>query len=159
MSQLRPRGLATWSAEQRLWRKVKKSENCWLWTGATLINGYGRIKVDGKTIYVHRLSYELNVGPIPAGQFVCHKCDVRNCVRPDHLFAGSVIDNNRDMWSKGRGIANPVWLLHQRLTDDQRDEMALRYANGESGSSIAKDFGVSNQYAGQIARRRGIHRG
>ena len=158
MSQLRPRGLATWSVEERLLRKVTKSDTCWLWTGSTLINGYGRMRIDGRSVYFHRLSYHIYVGPIPEGHLVCHKCDVRNCVRPDHLFAGSVLDNNRDMWSKGRGKANPVWLLHQRLSDEERDEMIRRYATGESGSSIAKDFGVSDQYAGQLARRRGVHR-
>jgi uncharacterized protein (DUF433 family) len=138
---------------------VLKSDGCWLWTGATGANGYGHLTIDGTRVYVHRFSFALHVRQPLDGEFVCHTCDVRNCVRPDHLFAGSVGDNNRDMWDKGRGVINPVWLISQRLTDEQRDEMVRRYAAGETGSSIAKDFAVTRQYVGQIARRRGVRRG
>ena len=78
---------------------------CWLWTAFTKENGYGqfgRAKHDG--VYAHRFSYELHVGPVPEGLCVLHKCDVRSCVRPDHLFLGTERDNAHDRDTKGRMV-------------------------------------------------------
>lgn len=77
---------------------------CWLWTGATFKTGYGFIvkREDQSKTLAHRWAWELLRGPIPAGMFLCHKCDVRNCVNPDHLFVGTQQDNVNDMWKKGR---------------------------------------------------------
>ena len=93
--------------EQRFWARVQKSGGCWEWTGPKG-NQYGHCRMavrDGKRsrgVQVHRISYELNVGPIPAGLCVCHHCDNPRCVRPDHLFLGTPLDNARDMIAKGR---------------------------------------------------------
>lgn len=92
---------------ERLMAKVSKHwlSGCWLWTGAKTHNGYGRIgrgrELEG-TVLVHRLMWELSFGPVPDGRLVCHKCDVRNCVNPWHLFLGTAKDNTRDMFEKGR---------------------------------------------------------
>lgn len=96
-------------AEERFWQRVDKTETCWLWTGDKYPTGYGRIKVNGKFKSTHRFSYELNVGEIPKGEghhgiCVCHKCDIKSCVRPDHLFLGTMMDNMHDMIRKGRKI-------------------------------------------------------
>ena len=82
--------------------KVNKTDFCWLWTGLLHPKGYGYIKDRGKNIKVHRLAYELYIGPIPEGMLVCHTCDVRNCVNPEHLWLGTNDDNIRDMRLKGR---------------------------------------------------------
>lgn len=91
--------------EDRFWDKVRKGEGCWEWTGA-LTQGYGVINLGtGKGVMrAHRLSYEINVGPV-GGLWVLHKCDNPPCVRPDHLFLGDVQANNQDMLGKGRGWA------------------------------------------------------
>jgi hypothetical protein len=103
-------------AISRFWSKVKKSRGCWIWTGARnskrtksgvlQSNRYGRMIVAKRSIYAHRFSYEINIGAIPKDACVLHKCDEMGCVNPRHLRLGSITDNNRDMWRKGRGKSN-----------------------------------------------------
>jgi hypothetical protein len=88
---------------QRLKMYVSPTDTgCWEWNGGRNSKGYGRIKIDGKRVSVHRVVYELLVGPIPDGMFVCHTCDNPCCCNPDHLFIGTNQDNVNDMVSKGR---------------------------------------------------------
>lgn len=71
--------------EPRLWAKVDKTPTCWLWTGALTRGDYGTISVNGRDRAVHRVAYEILVGPIPDGLQLDHLCGVRRCVNPDHL--------------------------------------------------------------------------
>ena len=90
--------------EERL-IKHSKSEpetGCLLWTGALYTNGYGAIRTGRTTRLTHRAAYELWVGEIPQGLCVLHKCDVRSCISPKHLFLGTNKDNMQDCLNKGR---------------------------------------------------------
>ena len=84
--------------------KLKKTDGCWNWTGYLIKLGYGHSSFNKKTILAHRLSWILHKGEIPDGMCICHSCDNRKCVNPDHLWIGSHTDNVRDMFIKGRNF-------------------------------------------------------
>ncbi len=86
---------------ERFWSHVSKSDGCWIWTASG--QRYGKAKIRRVNISSHRLAYHIGIGPIPEGKLVCHTCDNQKCCRPDHLFAGTTVDNSKDMLSKGRG--------------------------------------------------------
>lgn len=116
---------------------------CWLWDGATGRRDYGAVKFRGKQCPAHRASYEVFRGPIPAGMYVCHHCDVPCCVNPTHLFLGTHRENMEDRNRKGRqthGAAHYKTRLNAAAVTDIRTKRmrVMEYARlyGVHSSSI-----------------------
>lgn len=142
---------------ERFWAKVDKSGDCWEWTAYTERIGYGKFGVGGKrTALAHRVSWYIAHGFLPADMCVCHRCDNRKCVRPDHLFLGSIADNARDKAEKGRSSRLPGE-MHPRaiLSEVQVREIRRRFDAGERcTANFAKEFGVGPGTLYAIGRRR-----
>lgn len=96
------------SIRERLLAGIKKvPSGCWEWQGSLSKSGYAHIGINDRTYRAHRISYTEWVGEIPAGMLVCHTCDNRKCINPEHLWLGTNSDNMRDCVSKGRFVVRP----------------------------------------------------
>ena len=136
------------SAEVRLWRSVKKTDSCWLWQGRKNKTGYGSLFCAGKIWRAHRLSWFLANGPIPAGMVVCHHCDNPACVRVDHLFLGTQVENIRDARDKHR-------LNYSGITVEVVLEIRKRFETGGiSRRGLARVYGVHNSTICKIISRK-----
>lgn len=80
------------------------ANNCWLWRLSLQRNGYAQTRAWGKMMPAHRAAYLAFRGDIDDGKEVCHSCDVRRCVNPDHLYLATHAENMTDMRLKGRGM-------------------------------------------------------
>ncbi len=101
----------------------------------------------------HRLSYTLNVGPIPDGQCVLHRCDNPPCVNPTHLFLGTRADNNADREAKGRGVPSPGERNGRAKLNPEKLAMIHRMrAEGATQQAIADVVGVSQVQVGKVLR-------
>lgn len=143
---------------QRFWAKVQKTEACWLWTAGTR-NGYGRYSLGSKSEGVqsaHRFSYELHKGKIPLGLYVCHTCDNKLCVNPDHLYAGSAKDNMKDSVERNR--LNPAKGSRNGqsvLTEEEVTRLRAQIPKGAAAKQkLAEEYGVSLSTIYKIAQQR-----
>lgn len=139
--------------EVRFWKKVRKGPDCWIWQASVSGDGYGQLGSGTKPhtmVKAHRVSWEIHFGPIPEGASVLHRCDVRTCVNPQHLFVGSQKDNMQDMKMKNRHLAGER-NAKAKLTDVQARSIRRRRIAGERGCDLAKEFGVSQATVCRIA--------
>lgn len=159
----------------RFWELVDKrqGDSCWEWTGERSPFGYGRIKQHNKgevrRFMAHRLSWEIHHGPIPNGQLVLHRCDNPPCVRSDHLFLGSPLDNMIDRSQKGRaptGVKSGAYTKPERvvkggahyrthLTENDVLDIRARYAKGSATlTELAREHRANIGTVWSIVNRR-----
>ena len=146
--------------EDRFWEKVDKSagiDSCWLWTAATLTEPnlpYGVLQVGGRLKRAHRVSYELEHGPITRMDCVLHSCDNPRCVNPSHLFLGNKTSNAKDRDSKGRQAKGEDQGM-SKLSSVDASAIRSMYETGRwSQKSLAEEFGVSQQTISDLLRGR-----
>lgn len=161
----------------RFWARVEKSDGCWRWTATKIPRGYGMSWwPDEGPELAHRVSYRLQFGDIPVGMQVLHKCDVRDCVNPDHLFLGTHQDNMDDMVRKGRhysktspekyarGLRNGAYTKPERIRRGENHPYAILTAElvlairraaseGKKNARIAETFGLNPKTVGTVKRR------
>lgn len=132
---------------KRFWDKVNKTDGCWEWLGYFKTDKrfkggktYGFFSFGkNRNLRAHRVSWEIHFGEIPKGMCVCHHCDNPICVRPDHLFLGTMYDNNMDAVKKGR-----IKILPFKLTTDQVQEIRKLYSTRDFiQKELGKKFNVS----------------
>lgn len=146
----------------RFWTKVNRSGStpahrpelgpCWVWTAGTFRSGYGQFGVGGRNghkVSAHRLSWEMDRGPIPEGLCCLHHCDNPACVNPRHLFLGSKSDNNIDKVSKDR---EPRGEAHRQSKLRAADVHQIRAIENVSQSTIARQFNISQTQVSRIRR-------
>lgn len=135
------------------WAKVdtRSADGCWPWQGHCDDHGYGRVGIDSRLDYAHRVAWRWAFGAIPGGMHVLHRCDNPPCVRPGHLFLGTVGDNMRDRAAKGRSARGG----RRRPTHPETvAAIRRRLAVGQSQRSIGLELGVPQPTVNQIATGR-----
>lgn len=125
--------------KKKLLDNIKIIDDCWIWQKFKNNDGYGSIWVEDKIYRTHRLAYLLWIGEIPYNVCVCHKCDNRACINPDHLWIGSHIENMQDMVKKKRtlyGEQRP----NNKIPICKRQEIVDKYLNGKTQTELAIEY-------------------
>ena len=138
--------------KDKFWKNVNRQDDdmCWNWSGNINSNGYGRVLIKKDHIFAHRASWMIHFGEIPEGMHVCHHCDNRKCVCPDHLFLGTNLDNIKDKMIKGRqskGIERPAAKLNDEKVIRIRD---LFHRGGYSNKGLSEMFCVSRSQISDV---------
>jgi hypothetical protein len=148
--------------EERFWSKVEKqADGCWIWTGSVDSRGYGSAWVNKKVTRAHRAAWVFTHGALPPrvghhGTCVCHRCDVRSCVNPEHLFLGTQAENVRDSINKRRFPARGGE-HNGRAKIGEADVRAIR-ADRRRRAQIAEHYAIHPSTVSQIrSRRRWVH--
>lgn len=131
-----------------------RGAGCWEWAGSRDPNGYGRLNIGGTPALAHRVSWELNFGPITSADHICHRCDNPSCVRPEHLFKGDYLMNTADKMAKKRhryGVSRGADHGCAKLTEaDVREIRRI----GRPLRQHAERYGISTTQVWDIINRR-----
>jgi transposase len=135
---------------ERFHAYAKPCENgCWEWTG-NIVNKYGQMSFNHKKERAHRVSWLLFKGEIPPGQFVCHTCDNRICVNPEHLFLTDHIGNMKDRNTKGRQMHGE----QHHLTHLTEAQIKLIRLDTRPIKTIAEEYGVHFETINSIRHKK-----
>ena len=97
-------------------------KGCWIWQGLMFGNGYGRLarhlNISAFSCRAHIAAYQMYVGPVSEGLLVCHHCDVKRCINPEHLWLGTNQDNQIDAAIKGK--FETYWTAERRKAQSAR---------------------------------------
>lgn len=137
----------------RFWAKATIGDGCWEWQRSFFASGYGAIWRNGANSYAHRVAYELAHGAVPGALNVCHRCDNRRCIRPDHLFLGTDADNSADKCRKGRQ-ARGLSLPHTRLTEDDIASMRAAVESGSPQREVARRYNVHASHVSKVVNNK-----
>jgi hypothetical protein len=148
----------------RFWSKVsfKTNNSCWHWLGNKGTRGYGQfslyLRAKGKyrPLRAHRLAYFLMFG-VWTNKCVLHKCDIPLCVNPFHLFEGTLSDNTRDMYAKGRGTTTRG-RANAKLTELEVLAIRSQWRGHQDTKFLAAHFGVCKNSIRQIITRKTWYR-
>lgn len=134
--------------------RVRKGDGCWEWQGSIKDNGYGRMDRGRGQVLAHRFAFEVFVGAIPPEMFVCHHCDNPSCVRPDHLFLGTSLDNARDAAAKRRMRGGPRHTGAMLSWDDVDMIRRIEPSGHREVDALAEELGVSRGAVYRVLGRR-----
>ncbi len=144
------------STKCRLLNRIIIKNNCWIWCGAfNPKNGYGLLRDGEKTKLTHRLSYEIFKGKIEKGKYICHSCDNKLCINPDHLWIGSQSENiqdalNKKRWNPPRGESNGKSLLSEENVIEIRKLLEQNMKQNQ----IAEKFNIDQSTVSDIKRKK-----
>lgn len=140
---------------KRFYKRVLKTDTCWIWKGTVDTQGYGSLyDENSRQEKAHRISYRLNIGEIPKGLCVMHKCDNRLCVNPEHLQLGTRKENNQDRINKGR-TKEGLELPRTKLSDqDIYTILSMTFVHGVKQNLISKYFGICQSHISTILGNR-----
>lgn len=130
------------------WDCVVFSDGCWIWKGRLDRHGYGKWYLNKRLRIAHRVAWEMAYGPIPDGLFACHHCDNPACVRPDHIFLGTALDNQRDRIMKGRPGAKTS------LTNDEVRALRADHAARVPLKELERRYRIGHTQVWRIVARK-----
>ena len=136
--------------KKNFWKKVNKTDTCWLWTGYCRSDGYARVGINKQFQYIHRITWFLTGNIIPEGHIIRHKCRNRNCCNPEHLETGTYTENQSDRIRDGTTVKGEKQHL-AKLTSAQVIDIRL---STESQRKLAKRYNVSQSAIYHIINRK-----
>ena len=134
------------------WKRVNRTDGCWLWTGGKNSQGYGQVKINGRITPAHHIAVRLQGLEIDG--ILLHSCDTPACVNPRHLSLGTNADNSSDMVAKGRSLRGERNHKAKLSATDVRSIRAWHSQGNVTKKTIAKEYGVSDTLISFIISRK-----